>query len=137
MTATLALVSELAKDRPAASFPVLSGPSAAAEPVKSTPSTVKEVGVNDPRKLPPPPPPPPKPPPPPLELIAGILPVILVSVRVRPPAAAATLLSLATEDRLADVSEPRPTLRNVSTSMLVPAAGRLLVPNAPRNPKLP
>src|SRR3984957_14441205 len=96
MTATLALVSELVNDRPAVSFPVLSAPSAAADPEKSTPSTVNEVGVNDPRKLPPPPPPPPpKPPPPPLPLplllIAGILPVILVSVRVRPPAAAATL----------------------------------------------
>src|SRR3984957_7551124 len=101
MTATLALVSELVNDRPAVSFPVLSGPSAAADPEKSPPSTVNEVGVNDPRKLPPPPPPPPPPPnpPPPLPLLlmAGILPVIFVSVRVRPPAAAATLSSFDTD----------------------------------------
>ena len=107
-------------------------------PVKSTPSTVIEVGVNDPRKLPPPPPPPPKPPPPPLELIAGIVMVTLVSVRVRPPAAAATLLSLATEVTLADVSVPSPALVRLSTLTLVPAAGPLAwYRTPPRNPKLP
>src|SRR6202012_4569280 len=111
----------------------------------STPLTVNEVGVNEPEKPPPPPVPPPAPPKPPGPgpepepelLMAGILPVILVSVSVRPPAAAATPLSFDTVVTEVEAIEPRPGPRSVSTSMVVPAAGRVRVPVWPRKPNEP
>ena len=69
--------------------------------------------------------------------MAGMVPVILVSTSESPPAAAATLCRPATEDRLAEVSVPKPTLRSESMSILVPAAGRVRVPVDPPNSKAP
>ena len=74
---------------------------------------------------------------PPLLLIAGILPVTLVSVSVRPPAAAATPFSFDTVVTEDEPIVPRPPPRRVSMSMVVPAAGRVRVPVAPRNPNDP
>ena len=76
-------------------------------------------------------------PPPLLLLIAGTVPVILVSVSVRPPAAAATFLmpEILVSDVVAIV--PSPVLRRLSVSILVPAAGLVPVPKLPRKPKLP
>ena len=69
--------------------------------------------------------------------MAGILPVILVSVSVRPPAAAATPFSFDTVVTEVEAIEPRPVPRSVSTSMVVPAAGRVRVPVWPRKPNAP
>ncbi|MGH3160151.1 MAG: hypothetical protein ACRDNF_26765 [Streptosporangiaceae bacterium] len=117
-------------------FAALSGPSS---PVAmSTPWTLKVVGVNDPWKEPPPPPPPPPPKPPPapsVELNDGIVPVTFVSVRVRPPAAAATSGSFATVVTEVVARLPSPCPRSVSTSIFVPAAG--LVPELPKWPPKP
>ncbi len=103
-----------------------------------TPATVKLLGVNDPWNEPPPPPPPPprpKPPPPPEEVNDGILPVILVSVSVRLPVAAATSRSFPIEVTEDEVRVPRPRLVRLSTSIVVPGLGRPCDPNEPRNPK--
>ena len=87
----------------------------------STPSTPKLLVVKLARKLwpplpepdrPPPPPPPPnrraaEPPEPPLKLIAGTVPLSVRSVRVSPPAAAATSCrpaTVLTEDELIEAS---------------------------------
>ncbi len=69
--------------------------------------------------------------------MAGILPVIFVSVSVRPPAAAATPFSLDTVVTEEEPMVPRPAPRSVSMSMVVPAAGRVRVPVWPRNPNAP
>ena len=69
--------------------------------------------------------------------MAGIFPVILVSVSVRPPAAAATPLSLDTVVTEDEAIEPSPVPRSVSTSIVVPAAGRVRVPVRPAKPNAP
>ncbi len=86
------------------------------------------------RKLWPPLPGPPPPRPPPLTLMAGMVPLIVRSFRVSPPAAADTSCKLATV-----VTAHEPIGASVAPSasvlmlILVPAAGALLVPA--RNPK--
>src|SRR5260370_29804169 len=82
-----------------------------------------------PEPEPPPAPPPPKPPPPPEVLMAGTVPLRVRSVRVRPPAAAATSCRLATvltED--APIEASVAPAASVLVLILVPAAGRELVP---------
>src|SRR5690242_10149849 len=103
----------------------------------STPLTVKLLvlkvdlppPVNPP---PPPPPPPPNPPPPllpPLVLKAGTVPVTVRSVRVSPPAAAATLGSLETVATAVElIDESVKSVVSVFWLILEPAAGRLFVP---------
>ena len=133
-TATLALASALVNVRPEVSLAALSGPSAPV--VRSTPLTVNELDLKLPRKDPPPVPPLPLPPPlpgpkppvPPDVLMAGILPVMTASVRLSAPAAPATSRSwpMRVTDEAASV--PWPMLVSRSTSIFVPAAGRVRLP---------
>src|SRR6185437_12447468 len=135
--ASLALASAELKVRPEASLPELSGPSAPSE--RSTPETLMVLGLRLPRKVPPPPEPPPpgNPPPlPPEELNDGIFPLILVSVRVRPPVTAATLCSREIVLTAVVPILPSDTLARLSTSIVVPPLPRARLPNAPRKPKL-
>ena len=105
----------------------------------STPATPKLLVVKLARKLWPPPPelPLPEPPlaePPPLTLTAGTVPLIVRSFRVSPPAAADTSCrpaTVATEDEVIEASVG--LAASVLSLILVPAAGRDLVPA--RKPK--
>ena len=120
-------------------MPELSGPSAALGQV--TPGDGDDVGSEEavegaaPAAAPaaaaaanPPPPPDPE------EPKDGILPLILVSVSVSPPAAAATLCSPAIEATESELIFPSDTLARLSTSILVPALLRARLPNAPPKP---
>ena len=134
--------------RPALSLPELSGPSSP-RPI-STPATLKLLVVKLARKLwpplpeppfpepplPEPPPPPPKPPP--LTLTAGTVPLIVRLSRVSPPAAAATPCrpaTVSTDDELIAASVG--LAESVLSLILVPAAGRDLVPARKPKPKDP
>jgi hypothetical protein len=111
----------------------------------STPATLKLLVVKFARKLwppfpepplPEPPPPPPKPPP--LTLTAGTVPLIVRLSSVSPPAAAATPCrpaTVATDDELIAASVG--LAASVLSLILVPAAGRDLVPARKPKPNEP
>src|ERR1700761_8448258 len=148
MSATSLLSSAVVKVLPELIVPVDSGPSSPL--AMSTPVTVKllvlKLDVPPPVNPPPPPPPPPKPPPlpplpfPPPVLKAGTVPLTVRSVRVSPPAAAATLSSLEIVVTLDEViGESVGSEVSVLSLILLPAAGRLLEPTFCRklNPNPP